>query len=326
MPRLPAPLPDALGWTVFTRAEALRAGVTTDRLRRSDLETLRRGLYTRRGVPIGEMSIAAALCRADPDAVVVGPSAARMLGLPLPRSMEAWTMNRPVHVSVPGGRRGSDRVVRWRDLRLQPEEVLRLGFRQGPATDPSEDRPVSPLRLGARARTWRDLAPLLPHWRLVSIGDHLVRRPRPHQEDGRDQPWCTVDELRRACAGPNARLLRSALEDVRVGADSPMETMLRLAFRDAGLPTPLINRPLIGPDGAELHEPDFQWPQFQVCAEYDGVTHGDPAQVQRDIRRGRRVRSAGWSEVRLSHKDTDRRCSEAVRIVRAELISRGWRP
>lgn len=325
MPRLPAPLPDTLPWTVFTRAEALRAGVSTDRLRRTDLETLRRGLYTRQDMTIGETDIAAAMCRADPDAVVVGPSAARILGLPLPQFMETWSRRRPVHISVPGGRRGSDRIVRWRDLRLRPDEVLKLGFRRGRASDPAHARPVSPLRLTTRTRTWRDLGLLLPHWRLVAIGDHLVRRPRAQHEDGREQPWCTIDDLRMACTGPNARLLRRAFEDVRVGADSPMETMLRLAFRDAGLPRPLINRQLVGPDGTH-HEPDFQWPEFQVCAEYDGFSHAESEQVERDIRRSRRVRHAGWSEVRLYRKDTDQRCADAVRLVREELISRGWRP
>lgn len=325
MPRLPTPLPDALPWIVFTRAEALRARVSDDRLRRADLETLRRGLYTRPGMTIGETDIAAAMCRADRDAVVVGPSAARILGLPLPRSMETWSRGRPVHVSVPGGRRGSDDIVRWRELRLRPDEVLKLGFRRGRAEVPIHERPVSPLRLTTRTRTWRDLGLLLPHWRLVAIGDHLVRRPRAHYEGDRQQPWCTIEDLRRACTGPNARLLRRALEDVQVGADSPMETLLRLAFRDAGLPRPLINRPLVGPDGTH-HEPDFQWPEFQVCAEYDGSSHADSEQVERDIRRSRRVRYAGWSEVRLYRKDTDRQCAEAVRLVREELISRGWRP
>lgn len=325
MPRLPSPLPTALPWIVFSRAEALRAGVSSDRLKRADLETLRRGLYTKQAMTIGETDIAAALCRSDPDAVVVGPSAARILELPLPRSMETWSRGRPVHVSVPGGRRGSDDIVRWRDLRLHSDEVLRYGFRRGRVSDPAPTRPISPLRLTTRARTWRDLGQLLPHWRLVAVGDHLVRRPRAHFEGEREQPWCTIEDLRRACTGPNARLLRRALEDVQVGADSPMETLLRLAFRDAGLPRPLIYRPLAGPDGTH-HQPDFQWPDFRVCAEYDGSSHSDSDQVERDIRRSRRVRHAGWSEVRLYWKDTDRRCADAVRLVREELISRGWQP
>src|SRR5690625_4212836 len=77
MARYPAPLPPALTWPVFSHAEAMTAGLSRDRLNRSDLQRLRRGLYARRDVNFKELDLAAALCRDDPELVVVGLSAAR---------------------------------------------------------------------------------------------------------------------------------------------------------------------------------------------------------------------------------------------------------
>src|SRR5690625_5413506 len=92
---------------------------------------------------------------------------------------------------------------------------------------------TSAIRATTRARTWRDLAPHLTHQELVAAGDHLIRRPYPWAED-RTNPWCTPAQLSAACTGRHALALRRALADVRVGADSPRETWLRVAVADAG--------------------------------------------------------------------------------------------
>ncbi|MDN6303879.1 MAG: endonuclease domain-containing protein [Brachybacterium sp.] len=323
MPSPPAPLPDTVPWRVFTRAEALRAGVSAERLRRSDLRRLRPGLLARTGWGLTESDIAAAICRTDPSAVVVGASAARMQGIPLPQDEDSWTPEVPVQIAIPGGRRGSDDVVRWRGPVLHDGEVRSTRYRL-PVTPDGAALPLAPLRLTTRARTWRDLAPSLSHSWLVVVADHLVRRPRPQLELGRDAPWCTLEELDRACTGRRAGALRRALEQVRTGADSPPETLLRLAFVAAGLPEPALNVPLIGADGVPRHEPDFLWPQYRVCAEYEGKHHNEAAQIERDIARARRVASAGWTEVRLSARDARHDCADAVLVVREALSARGW--
>ncbi|WP_394216469.1 endonuclease domain-containing protein [Brachybacterium vulturis] len=325
MTRRPAPLPESLPWRVFTRAEALRAGVLPGRLRRSDIARLRPGLLRRVGAPIGEADIASALCRDDPRAVVVGVSAARILGLPLPSPLETWRSGIPVQVSIPGGAVSSDRVVRWRGLVLAPDQVWSPRLEFVPTADEPARTPL-PVRMTTRVRTWRDLAGTVPAFFLVAIGDHLVRRPRPGLEPGREEPWCTLDELRRMCTGRDTRALRHAVEQVRVGADSPRETLLRLAFLRAGLPEPQLNAPLTGVDGNRGHQADFLWPEYRVCAEYEGRHHSDPEQVSRDIERARRVEKAGWVEVRLHHHDVSEDCAVAVRLVRDALKARGWRP
>ncbi|WP_422115663.1 DUF559 domain-containing protein [Brachybacterium sp. UNK5269] len=210
-------------------------------------------------------------------------------------------------------------MVTWHDLRLVPAEVDRLSYRM------RRSGRTSPLQLTTPLRTWRDLAAHLPVPALIAAGDHLVRIPRPGLE-GRERPWCTPDELLTVATGRHAGTLREAAAQVRIGADSPKETELRLAFAAAGLPEPELNVPLRGDAGETRQCPDFQWPQFRVCAEYDGRQHSDRAQVQRDIRRARAVKAAGYAELRLYQKDLENECADAVGIVRAELIERGWRP
>lgn len=319
MARYPAPLPPALSWLVFSRAEALRAGVTRDRLNRGDLRRLRRGLYARDAADLKEADIAAALSRNDPDVVIVGLSAARLHGIPMPGDVENWKLGIPVHLATGSARGSSDTIMTWHDYVLAPGEITRLTYRM------RKSGQTSIIRATSRARTWRDLAPHLTHQQLVAAGDHLVRRPYPWAED-RVAPWCTLAELRAACTGRHALALRRALTDVRVGADSPVETRLRLAFVAAGLPEPAINTVLVGADGIEHHHPDFQWPAFELCVEYEGGSHNDEEQVARDIRRARAVKSAGCVEIRLHKNDIGSGCARAVQIVREALIEQGWRP
>lgn len=326
MARHPAPLPLAIPWPVFTRREALAAGVHPERLRRADLVLLRRGLFRRREHQLTERDLVLALCRSDPRLVVVGVTAARLHRIPLPGRLDAESLHLPVRMGVPGGRRGSDRTVRWHNIDPQGADVETRAF-AAPLPDGTWSTEVSArLRVTTRARTWRDLAPLLSHERLVSIGDHLVRQPRPDLETGRTAPWCSIDELREQCTGRHATVLRRALDEVQIGADSPMETMLRLRFRTAGLPEPLLNQPLIGDDGTVLHSPDLQWPRYRVCAEYDGAHHEVEAQMTRDIRRGRRASAGGWTEIRLFAGDLEDDCAEAVRLVVRALAQAGWVP
>ena len=80
-----------------------------ERLRRADLKRLRTGLLARTAAELVEMDIASALCRSDPDAVVVGVSSARIQALPLPLRLEKWSEGTPVHISFPPGRRTNRR-------------------------------------------------------------------------------------------------------------------------------------------------------------------------------------------------------------------------
>lgn len=94
---------------------------------------------------------------------------------------------------------------------------------------------VHGLRVTTVERTWLDLCSLTPPWTfedLVAAGDHAVRHP--WTPAGRTGPATTIAALRsalRASGRFHGRpAAREALDSVRVGADSPPETRLRLAL------------------------------------------------------------------------------------------------
>ncbi|WP_460475589.1 hypothetical protein [Brachybacterium huguangmaarense] len=115
MSRTPSPLPPALVTTpVFTFAEAIAAGVPKARLLRGDVARIAPGVHRVAGRPVAEKDVAAALCRAHPDAVVAGISAGRLWGVPLPRDLASWAPGDPIHLIQPGVRRRSKPTVSWR--------------------------------------------------------------------------------------------------------------------------------------------------------------------------------------------------------------------
>ncbi|MCG7421331.1 hypothetical protein MHY29_00475 [Micrococcus sp. ACRRV] len=91
--------------------------------------------------------------------------------------------------------------------------------------------------------------------------------------------------------------LRAMLERVRVGADSAVVSLARLALVDAGLGEPLLQHRLDpwDPDCPETH---MFSPELAVALEYDGGGHLTPAQQARDARRDRRLPARGVTPLR----------------------------
>lgn len=314
MPRRSAPLPTTLPHPVFTRSEARRAGVSTDRLRARDLRRLTYGLYARKDTPLSEKAILAALTRNDPVVVAREQSAARHWSFPLPRDYETWKAApelTQVHLTANGGPRRDSTLVLWNRQRLRREEIVE----------------IEGLRVTSRVRTWLDLGRLLAVDELVKIGDHLVRIPRRWAE-GREFPHASIDELAAALrehprsSTPN---LRQALDLISVGSDSPAETALRLDLERGHLPVPQLNVRQVD-QGIDLGEPDLAWPEWKVCVEHDGPSHRTPEQQQRDISRRELRESLGWIEVQTVAADLHNSCGRGLRRTREALMRHGWRP
>jgi hypothetical protein len=177
-------------------------------------------------------------------------------------------------------------------------------------------------------RTWLDLAELLTVDELIAAGDSCVRVPRP-EFDGRDMPLCTIADLQRMIdrhkGKRGLRKAKEAIKMVRVGSDSPQETLLRLAVVRAGLPEPELNVPIIAEDGTRHHEPDLSYRKYRIGIEYEGEHHGEELQVVRDISRSERYSALGWTEVRISKRHMPNDAKPAVAKIRTALIQAGWR-
>ena len=181
--RRPAPLPAALPDGPFTAAQARAAGIDLNRLRRSDVERLARGLYRRREVTPAAVERPAAgsspyrwstplsatqhelllrLARHRATTVVSHQTAARAREIWLPERLDAGD---DVHVSRPRdrGQLSLPGVTSHRTA-LPPADVegVRIGGLAWYVTAPP--------------RLWVDLSALLDDDELVILGDHLVRR------------------------------------------------------------------------------------------------------------------------------------------------------
>ncbi len=80
------------------------------------------------------------------------------------------------------------------------------------------------------------------------------------------------------------------------GAESPMETRIRLAIVLAGLPVPLLQVP-VGP-----YRLDLAYPDILLAVEYDGREHLDQRRALRDLDRQAYLTAAGWRILRFPKK------------------------
>jgi len=205
-------------------------------------------------------------------------TSAALWGIPLPREDRAR-----IHVTASGGanriRRPGVTGHRATDLPITMLGIL-------PVTTP--------------AYTWVQLAQLLHHDDLVAAGDSLVTPRRV----ARKPALASIDDLSRAILrnARGAARARRALVDVRVGAESRMETLVRLLLVRSGLPEPDLNPAIqLGPD---VYHPDLHYPQWQLAIEYLGDQHRtDPREWGRDIQRREAFEHRGHKVIAVTKHD-----------------------
>lgn len=199
-----------------------------------------------------------------------------------------------------------------RHLRPQPGLVVR---RETLAAD--EITRVAGLPITTRARTAFDLGRHLPRGEALARMDALMRA----------MVFSTEDVLllaKRYRGARGIRQLRELHSLVDGGAASPQESLLRLAFIDAGLPAPTTQLPIVDRHGYLVRIVDMAWEEFMVAAEYDGEQHQtDRYQYRKDARVLPKLARMGWFVVRAFKED---RRADVAAEARAALISRGWKP
>lgn len=286
----------------FTLSEAEAAGITRDRLRGSRFVGVSHGLYRPASWDFELREAARALCAATPGAWISHTTAARLHELILPPWLSDST---DLHLSKPR------RLPETRRKGIVGHTLLVF---------PSEVATVDGLPISTRARTWLDMARLLPLAELVCLGDQLIRIPRPAFEQ-RDKPFSTPDEMR-TMMGKHKNLqgivrARAAMDLMRIGADSAQESLMRLAMLDAGLPEPDLQITLWGRDAGPSADAGYR--ARRIAIQYDGAHHLDELQRHSDNRRDHAFRDAGWTVLVFTQEDLADGFAGAVRQIKAAL-------
>ncbi|WP_157975619.1 hypothetical protein [Brachybacterium sp. YJGR34] len=131
MSRPPSALPTSLTAPVFTRREAVRAGVRPDRLLAEDITWIDRGLYSRIGPEVRERDIVAAYTRGEEGVMACGITAARIWGLPLPWEHSAR--------GIAAAKEKAERRAKAAGARNQAPERAASAERSGHSPRPTRD-------------------------------------------------------------------------------------------------------------------------------------------------------------------------------------------
>jgi hypothetical protein len=299
-----APLPGKLSSGPFTVAQARGAGLTTARLRASDLANPFAGVRLPRRLldEADDERRFALLCDAYQAKLprgwfFSGPTAARILGLPLPARLERFE----VHITAPTAFTPRGRHVVGHTARAA--ETARMFGRV----------------VRVPAEVWCELASVLNLDELIAAGDRLLS----------DEPvmLATRRHLERAVAAHGrrrgVRMLREALPLLREDVWSPRETWVRLVLLRAGLPEPARNHRIHGPGGRLVAIGDLVYERFKIVIEYEGERWHHDRWSGIDVDRYNALNLLGWLVVRVRRHHT---AADVERMTRAALLARGWRP
>lgn len=195
-----------------------------------------------------------------------------------------------IHVSAPGQVRSLERVVVHHPRELHV--VKHAGL------------PVTPV-----GRTLVDIGGMLPFETLQkAIANASYRNLLPPSE--------AVSALRRGRRGSAAvrRALAQQLPEL-ARTLSPLEDLFVIACDRSGLPSPEMNRMIIG------YKVDAIWRNRMVAVELDGsTTHGHPAAVTSDRARELALRRAGWIVLRYSRTQIESEWPTVLAELRSYLL------
>jgi len=211
-------------------------------------------------------------------------TAAQLLGLPLSYAVEADDRLHTIR-AIAHAQTRIEGVVGHRFL--HPREIVsRFG-----------------VRCTGLADTWVDLGELVGRGRPVGLDDLIIIGDACATRLGAVAPLRAA--LARRVRPRGKRALQEALELIRVGSMSPMETVARIMFVRAGLPEPLLNEPIHAADrsGRLLSFGDLVWrierrgePPIKVIGEYQGEAfHSSDDQREDDETRREGFEDDDWT-------------------------------
>lgn len=290
----------------------MQAGLSWDqiatRVRRGELVRMGRGVYARAdvarkyaGLPLGEQMLLAlsALAVAGPGAVVSHQTAARLHGIELlgKVSKQVTLTCRPGH----GWRKRAG--VRVHVTELPDADVsTRFGF-----------------AITTAARTVADLARELDFAGGVVAADSALQRNLTSKDE--------LAQVIAACRGWPGITRAAAVAGFADGrAESPLESLARIVFRDGGLPPPDLQVWLSGVDPEPEYRVDFYWHQYRTIVEVDGAMKYDldPGRARVQLERDRLLREAGYEVLHFTWDDITRNPAMVIAAIR-QAFQRGQR-
>ncbi|TMC03091.1 MAG: DUF559 domain-containing protein [Chloroflexi bacterium] len=275
---MPANIPTGLRSGPFRGSDSVRSGLLTrNQLRSGAWRRLFDDVYVQHSLPLTHL----ARCRAvalllPPGAAVSGASAACLHGA------DVVGAEAPVEVTSPRERRLPNRpgvLARYSDLRAD-DIVVCAGI---PTTSP--------------VRTAFDVARRCDEVQAIVAVDAVLHacsvRPAAitaYANDGRTS-WHGVHRV------------PAVLAQAASGAESPMETRLRLVLTRSGLPMPILQHRVRDERRTVVARLDLAYVESRLGIEYDGGDHWTPTAVRRDLRRQNALRALGWSLLRFTADD-----------------------
>lgn len=103
------------------------------------------------------------------------------------------------------------------------------------------------------------------------------------------------------------------------GAESPMETRLRMILIAGRLPWPVTQYEVRDESGLFVARLDLAYPEHKLGIEYEGDHHRRREAFQRDLRRINALRACGWTVLRFAAMDIYREPRKVIATVRAAL-------
>jgi hypothetical protein len=281
-------VPEQLKRGPITIGDAERAGFSRFQLRGANWRRLGRGTYVWAGLEADSLGHLFALhARLPHGCVFSGLTAARLLGIVDDGSAIELTI--PLDLSV-HARAG----VSLRSAALDPRDITACG----------------PVPVTTPLRTCFDLARTLPLVEAVATIDQALHRRR----------LLLPDLSTYVAEGRSLRGIAQAwrvVELVEPGAESPMESRLRMVLVLGGLPRPQVQVELHDARGRFLGRPDLFYPRARLAIEYDGENHRD--RLVADNRRQNRLQRAGYTLLRYTAPDMYGRPGAILEEVRAGL-------
>lgn len=285
--------PPSLADRAFTTAEANAAGISRDVLRGPRFRRLFRGTYIRHDLNLTTtVWLRAARLVLPSDAVISHLTALALYGFDIG---VGWPLHFSTATSTHTRQQGI--TVHRRKGHFHPHRVR--GF---PVTSPE--------------RTIVDIATMVSLVELIQAADSLIH-------SGHTTAQVLADRAAEWHLNGVQRV-RRAVRLVRHGAESPMETLLRLMIVFARLPEPACNVVIRSASGRFLARGDLVYAEFLVLVEYDGWQHErDAKQRQHDRERRELLEGTGWRVIIVTSEDLrDKR--EVVRRIHTALKARGY--